>query len=89
MAILGNESHSADEDEQIAATTASDTDNPLATKIGESKTNQSLRVMSPNDINHISNKKRSSDADHDSGKLKAFLIILSELTYKPLLQVRS
>jgi len=63
MAILGNESN--DEDDQIII----EGENPLGPRIVETKSSQSLRVMSPNDINYISNKKRPSDIDidHESG----------------------
>jgi len=58
VAILGHESNCEDEDQIVI-----EGENPLGPKITETKPSQSLRVMSPNDINYISNKKRPSDTD--------------------------
>ena len=60
MAILGNESNCEDDDQIVI-----EGENPLGPRIVETKSSQSLRVMSPNDINYISNKKRPSDIDID------------------------
>ena len=65
VAILGHESNCEDEDQIVI-----EGENPLGPKITETKPSQSLRVMSPNDINYISNKKRPSDTDmgQESGR---------------------
>lgn len=64
VAILGHESNGEDDDQIVI-----EGENPLGPKSTETKPSQSLRVMSPNDINYISNKKRPSDTDigHESG----------------------
>ena len=62
LAILGDEAN-CDEDDQIVI----EGENPLGPRIVETKSSQSLRVMSPGDINYISNKKRSSEIDLESG----------------------
>lgn len=61
MAILGNESNCEDSDQIII-----EGENPLGPKIVETKSGQSLRVMSPNDINDISGKKRPAEAENSS-----------------------
>jgi len=64
VAILGDDDNCEDEDQIVI-----EGENPLGPKIAETKSSQSLRVMSPNDINYISNKKRPSDTDmgHEAG----------------------